>query len=208
MHKQAIICRMIYRRIWCDGVNGIKESAWRENYAEAKNFVFESLKLRLCCATGCELCVCKHCHCQHMFNIRSERLRWALFNVVFDQLKGATRPPVTDRQELQRGDRNAASNFIPITRHFYQKRGGGGRAFFPLFCLFACWDVMASPVVCTTAKRAGWIVLCIPRWVFTSDVKSCWGAVLVLVIGSDRIQVTNYKHMKSRSNNLWFTYFE
>lgn len=56
-------------------------------------FVFVSLKLRLC-ATGCELCVCKHRHCRHMFNIMSERLRRALFNVVFDQLKGAT----SDRQ--------------------------------------------------------------------------------------------------------------
>lgn len=53
----------------------------------------------------------------------------ALFNVVFDQLKRTTRPPVTDIQELQRGARKAACNFIPITRHFYQEKGRDGGGF-------------------------------------------------------------------------------
>lgn len=73
--------------------------------------------------------------CVNTAIVDTSGLKRALFNVVFDQLKGATRPPVTDIQELQRGDRNAASNFIPITGHFLPETGGGG-LFSPSFvCL-------------------------------------------------------------------------
>lgn len=53
----------------------------------------------------------------------------ALFIVVFDQLKRTMRLPVTDMQELQRGARKAACNFIPIMGHFYQKKKAGGLCF-------------------------------------------------------------------------------
>lgn len=96
----------------------------------------------------------------------------ALFNVVFDQLKRTTRPPVTDIQELQRGARKAACNFIPITGHFYQKKKGGGGFVSGLVEseMPCCEHEMASPGECTTAKIAGCIVFCVPLWLFISDV--------------------------------------
>lgn len=99
---------------------------------------------------------------------------------------------------------------------FTRKKEGVGRASFLVWLrvrLPCCEHKMASPGECTTAKIAGCIVFCVPLRLFISDVspqmwKAAGGAVLVLVNGSDQIQVTHYKHMNAQSRDLWFTYFE